>query len=339
MRRVWFLLLLVLFFDSCKPGRKVNTYFYYWKTVYRQNTTENAYLQYLKTSKLYVRMMDVDLDEGGVNPVPISPINFENKLPDTVAIVPVVFIVNNVLRNISKTQLTDLAHKMVHFVDGKVSQSGKSNYAELQIDCDWTAETRDNYFYLLNQLKPLLQHKTLSATLRLHQVKNQRASGIPPVNRVMLMCYNMGNLRKYGNQNSIIEVSELKKYLGDNLDSYPIKMDVGLPLFSWAVAFRDKAYIGIAKRINFANLNARDKFQSQGNNMYVAKTDLPEYGLKKDDIVRWESAPVKELSTVAGYLSHYLKQDTVNVIWFHLDEPVLKNYKYEELENISYILR
>jgi hypothetical protein len=339
MRRVWFLLLLVLFLGSCKPGRKVNTYFYYWKTVYRQNTAENAYLQHLHTRKLYVRMMDVDMDESGVNPVPVSPINFENRLPDTVAIVPVVFIVNNVLRHLSRTQLGDLAHKMVRFADGKVNQSGKSNYAELQVDCDWTAETRDNYFYLLNQLKPLLQHKTLSATLRLHQVKNQRTSGVPPVNRVMLMCYNMGNLRKYGNQNSIIAVSELKKYMGDNLGSYPLKIDIGLPLFSWAVAFRDKAYVGIAKRINFINLNARDKFLSQGNNLYTAETDLPEYGLKKDDVVRWESAPVSELNAVATYLSHYLKQDTVNVIWFHLDEPVLKNYKYEELENIGYILR
>src|SRR5471030_2463802 len=124
MRRVWFLLLLVLFFGSCKPGRKVNTYFYYWKTVYRQNTTENSYLQHLQTRKLYVRMMDVDMDEGGANPVPVSPINFESKLPDTVAIVPVVFIVNNVLGNIDKTQLADLARKMVHFVDGKVSQAG-----------------------------------------------------------------------------------------------------------------------------------------------------------------------------------------------------------------------
>lgn len=339
MRRVWFLLLLVLFFGSCKPGRKVNTYFYYWKTVYRQNTTESAYLQHLQTRKLYVRMMDVDIDEGGVNPVPVSPISFENKLPDTIAIVPVVFIVNNVLRQMNKAQLAGLARKIVHFVDGKVNQAGKSAYAELQVDCDWTAETRDNYFYLLSALKPLLAHKTLSATLRLHQVKTQRASGVPPVNRVMLMCYNMGNLRKYGDQNSIIQLSELKKYIGDNLGSYPIKMDVGLPLFSWAVAFRDKAYIGIAKRINFINLNAQDKFQSQGNNLYEAKTDLPEYGLKKSDIIRWESAPVSDLNAVATYLSHYIKQDTVNVIWFHLDEPVLKNYKYEELEKVGYLLR
>src|SRR5476651_37842 len=225
MRRVWFLLLLIVFFGSCKPGRKVNTYFYYWKTVYRQNTTETAYLQHLQTRKLYVRMMDVDMDEGGANPVPISPISFENKLPDTIAIVPVVFIVNNVLRQTSRAQLTDLAHKMVYFVDGKVSQSGKNSYTELQIDCDWTAETRDNYFYLLRQIKPLFAGKQLSVTLRLHQLKNQKRSGIPPADKVLLMCYNMGNLRKYGPQNSILQLSELKKYAGENLGSYPMSMD------------------------------------------------------------------------------------------------------------------
>ncbi|WP_254659611.1 hypothetical protein [Mucilaginibacter sp. PPCGB 2223] len=324
---------------SCKPGRKVNNAFYYWKTVYRQNATENAFLQKLQSRRLYVRIMDVDMDDAGLNRVPVSPVSFENKLPDTIAIVPVVFIVNNALRGMSQIQLTDLARKIVHFVDGKVSQAGKSSYPELQMDCDWTAETRDNYFYLLTQLKPLLQHKTLSATLRLHQVKNLHNSGVPPVNRVMLMCYNMGNLRKYGDQNSIIELSELKKYLGDNLSSYPVKMDVGLPLFSWAVAFRDKVYIGIAKRINFGNLNAQDKFQSQGNNLYAAKTDLPEYGLKKNDVVRWESAPAADLCSAAGYLSHYIRQDTLNLIWFHLDEPVLKNYTYDELEKTGYLLR
>jgi hypothetical protein len=319
MRRAWFLLLLVIFLVDCKPGRKVNTSFYYWKTVYKQNTTENAYLQHLQTQKLYMRIMDVDMDESGAGLVPISPITFQDKLPDTIAIIPVVFIVNDGLRNIDKPKLADIAVKIIRFVDARVTQAGKRNYGELQIDCDWTGETRDNYFYLLSQIRPFLQHKKLSATLRLHQVKNQ-------------------NLRRYGNQNSIIQVSELKKYLGDNLSHYPIKMDIGLPLFSWAVAFRDKQYIGIAKRINFISLTDQNKFMSQGNDLYAAKINLPEYGLKKDDIVRWENAPVNDLRTVAGYMSGYLKTDTLNVIWFHLDEPVLKNYTYEELESINSLL-
>jgi hypothetical protein len=337
--RIGYLLLIVVLFAACKQGRKVNTSFYYWKTVYKQNKVENAYLQHLHSNKLYVRMMDVDMGEDGVDPVPVSPIIFQDKLADTLQLVPVVFIVNDILRNASHPQLNNLANKILAFVNGKVSQAGKKNYNELQIDCDWTAETRENYFYLLGQIKPLLGNRQLSVTLRLHQIKNQKTSGIPPADKVLLMCYNMGNLRKYGTQNSIIELSELKKYIGDNLTAYPMTMDIGLPLFSWAVAFRNKQYIGIDKRINFNILNDQNQFVSNGNDLYSAKTDLPAYGLQKGDEVRWENAGIKDVQATTAYIARFLKPGDVNVIYFHLDEAVVKKYTYEELENTANLLR
>jgi hypothetical protein len=225
------LLVFTVLFSSCHHAKKVNTSFYYWKTVYKANPTESAYLHHFNTNKLYVRITDIDMDEEG-NPVPVSPITFTDRLPDTVQIVPVVFIVNDVLKTITKPALNILAAKLVGFVTAKVEQAGKTSFNELQIDCDWTAGTRDNYFYLLDQLNLNLaiRHTILSATLRLHQLKNQKGSGIPPVSRVMLMCYNMGNLRKYGTQNSILDISELKKYAGDNIGQYPLPVDIGLPL-------------------------------------------------------------------------------------------------------------
>lgn len=339
MRFGYYLLLIVVLSVSCKPGRKVNTSFYYWKTVYRQNATESAYLNHLHSHKLYVRIMDVDMDEDGATPIPISPIVFQSKLPDTLQIVPVVFIVNDVLRNLSHGKMDGMVRKLYAFVSSKVKQSGKADFSELQIDCDWTVETRDNYFYLLKQIKPLLGSRQLSVTLRLHQLKNKRSSGIPPADKVLLMCYNMGNLRKYGNQNSIMELSELKKYAGDNLNSYPMPMDIGLPLFNWAVAFRNKQYIGIDKRIKFNILNDRNQFASNGNNMYSTKTDLPAYGLQKGDEVRWEDSAFKDVQAVTAYIARYLKPGDVNVVYFHLDEDVVKKYRYDDLQNTADLLR
>jgi hypothetical protein len=333
------LFILALCSASCKHDRIVNTSFYYWKTVYKANPTEQAYLHHFHTNKLYVRIMDVDIDETGSSPVPISPITFNTKLPDTVAIVPVVFIVNNILKNITHPQLDDLAGKISNFVDGKVHQAGKYTFDEFQVDCDWTASTRENYFYLLKKLRqvPYLKSRRFSVTLRLHQIKNQKSSGIPPVSRVMLMCYNMGNLRKYGPQNSILEIAELKKYLGDNISNYPLPVDVGLPLFSWAVAFRNHEYIGIAKRISIAQLQQKNQFIFIGNNIYRAKTDLPDDGLKANDEVRWEAVSANDLQETAGYLSPLIKADTLNVIYFHLDEPVVKAYPYADLEKTDHI--
>lgn len=335
-----FLSCFVVLIFSCHHPRQVNNSFYYWKTVYKANKTEGDYLHHLHVHKLYVRIMDVDMAEDGTGPVPVSPITFKNKLPDSLQIVPVVFIVNDILKMLTQPQLNDLANKIILFTTAKVQQSGKNSFNELQIDCDWTATTRDNYFYLLRQLKsnPKFSHKIISVTLRLHQLKNQKASGIPPAGRVMLMCYNMGNLRKYGEQNSILEISELKKYLGSNIAQYPLPVDIGLPLFQWAVVFRNKEYAGLSKRIKFIDLMNKNQFIFIRNNIYKTAQNLPEYGLNKADEIRWEDISMPQLLATASYLSSLLKTDTVNLIYFHLDETALKTYTFNNLETVNNLL-
>lgn len=337
-KRLLLVLLLSLSILGCKRPRKVATSFYYWKTIYKHNPTEDAYLNRLQVHRLYVRIMDVNEGENGIGPVPVSPIEFKDQLPDSLQIVPVVFVVNEVLRHLSQPQLRSLAGKINYFVTGKLKQAGKSNFKELQLDCDWTKTTRSNYFYLMGQLRQLLakQHQSLSFTLRLHQLKNQQGSGVPPADRALLMCYNMGNLRKYGSQNSILDLAELKKYAGNNLSNYPLPLDVALPLFSWAVVFRQQQYAGIAKRLNQAILQDTTIFSRLPNQLYTAKTDMPSYGLKAKDEVRWETPD--QLTDAASYLSSYLKSDNFTVIYFHLDQQTLKPYPYEKLEAVTHLL-
>lgn len=334
------LLFLLILFTACKRHHKVNVSFYYWKTVYSQNPAEQALLKNLHVSHLYLRVMDVDLNEEG-RPIPVSPITFKQAVPTGQKIVPVVFVVNDVLRGISKPAIDDLARRIAAFVKGKMAQSGASGYNELQIDCDWTATTRDNYFYLLKQIarQPGASQKTLSVTLRLHQLKNLRKNGIPPADKVMLMCYNMGNLRLYGKQNSILDINELKKYANDNIADYPISLDVGLPLFSWAVVFRNKQYAGISKSIKKDDLNNKKHFIFIGNNIYKAAESIPEFGLEKADEVRWEATSLAGLKTVSGYLSPLIKNDSLSIIYFHLDETVIKPYSYQQIEEVNDIYR
>ena len=324
---------------SCRKNRVVNTSFYYWKTVYDNNITEQQYFNALHCKKLYIRIMDVDKGDDQI--VPISPITFKVPLPDSVQLIPVVFIVNNALKNQTHQQLNALAGKIVHYVNGKIKQSGKSSFSELQLDCDWTRSTRDNYFYLLKQVSAntSLKSKKLSATLRLHQLKNQRSSGIPPVDRVMLMCYNMGNLRKYGSQNSILEQSELEKYVGRNLSNYPMPVDIGLPIFSWAVVFRQKQYTGIAKRLHKDSFADHQTFKQRGSNRYTLLKDLPQYGLLRGDEIRWEHLSSGQLQAAAAHIEKYISSDMVNIIYFHLDELTLKNYTHETLEKTADLFR
>lgn len=333
-----YILFFIILLTACQQKREVNTSFYYWRTVYKQNKVENQYLNQFQSKKIYMRIMDVDLDLNQ-RAVPIAPVSFTDSIPKNLEIVPVVFIVNDILKTQSDAQIEQLAYNILAYVKAKVLQSGQKDYEELQIDCDWTQTTRTKYFELLQKLKQHNKTRILSSTLRLHQLKNQEKSGIPPVDKVLLMCYNMGNLRQYGKQNSILDVTELQKYAGKNLGFYPMDIDIALPLFSWSVVFRNQQYAGISKRIRFADLKNTSMFGLRSDGLYQAKTDLPEFGLLKNDMVRFEDSKVENIKKSAEYLSSFLSKKPINLIYYHLDENLLKNYEINQLEEITRMLR
>lgn len=332
-----FLLCVLLLLIGCKQKSVVHPTFFYWKTIYQDKKVETDYLNRFKSNSLYVRIMDVDVDPNTLIPAPVSPIEFKDRLPKDVAIIPVVYLVNNVFNDIDSAQINLLATRIVNFVEAKVKQAGKTSYAELQIDCDWTKSTRKKYFAFLRRLKenPLLKEKLVSVTLRLHQVKNITSSGIPPVNKALLMCYNMGNLRKYGEQNSIISLEEMDTYLKDHLENYPLKLDVALPIFNWAVVFRNQQYTGLSKRITKHLLLDNKIFKQRGTSLlFQLLKDLPEAGLKKDDVIRWEEVSDNDLLASSNFLSRYLKTAERNLVFYHLDIDLLKQYSYDSLQKV-----
>lgn len=337
MHKISILVIAVFLFFGCRQKSIVHPTFYFWKTDYHNNKPETNYLDQFKSKSLYVRIMDVDFDPDRQQAVPISPIKFSDPLPTQVEIIPVVFLVNRIFNDTDSNKTRVLANRIANFVDAKVKQAGKQNYAELQIDCDWTKTTRDQYFEFLKQLKhqPLLKGKNISVTLRLHQVKNVVSSGIPPVEKAMLMCYNMGNLRKYGDQNSILDQHEMDVYLKDYLKNYPLKLDVALPLFEWAVVFRNKAYAGISRRVNKTQINDKKLFRQRGNSiLYDLLMDYPAAGLKHGDVIRWEEISNKDLLATSTFLSRYLKPGERNLVFYHLETDLLKHFTHEDLQKV-----
>ncbi len=337
MRKISILVIFAFFLLGCKQKPVIHPTFYYWKTDYRNKPAETAYLNQFKSKSLYVRIMDVDFNPDVQQAAPVSPIKFSDPVPDGIAIIPVVFIVNNVFNKIDSQQTGILASRIAKFVDDKVKQAGKQNYTELQIDCDWTKTTRASYFKFLKELKanPLLKEKTISVTLRLHQVKNVVSSGIPPVEKAMLMCYNMGNLRKYGEQNSILDQHEMNLYLKDFLAQYPLQLDVALPIFDWAVVFRNQEYAGISKHLSKAVLQDPKLFRQRGNTiLFDLLVDYPTAGLKKGDVVRWEEISASNLSATAKFLSRYLKPEERNLVFYHLDTDLLKHFTHDDFQKI-----
>jgi len=310
--------------------------FYYWKTAYEPDRIEKHALAQIGAKRLFVRIMDIDTQGPQGEAVPVSAITFREPLPDSLAIVPVVYILNNVLKDLSAGQQEELAGRIIDFVTAKVKQAGKTGFDELQIDCDWTASTRDAYFGFLKAIRARMADSVrLSATLRLHQVRNRRSSGVPPVDRTLLMCYNMGNLRKPGEHNSIIDLREMDTYLKDFLSEYPLPMDMALPLFSWSVVFRKGQYTGISKRLDPQMLSDTSVFARDAeSSLYRLKVALPAAGLQQGDVVRREQTRWEDLSAAADFLARYKRKERFTLLFYHLDNQVFKSFSDEQLQEI-----
>lgn len=329
-----------------KEERQIERSFYYWKSVFNLTGIEKQQLDLLHVETFYIKFFDVDWNEENRLPIPVAKLQTTNyKLPELIQIIPTVFITNECIQKIDSSQVAELANRIYTLIQDMSNSNGFNSIKEIQIDCDWTQATREKYFRLLHNLKRILSvaegktsNRKLSCTIRLHQIKFLVKTGVPPVDRGLLMCYNMGNLKNPATNNSILETKELKKYIG-NLSNYPLPLDVAFPLFDWKVLYRNNTYAGLIQ--NLPGKNFTDAFAKRNSNRYELLKDtlLEGFDLHKGDIIRDEQCNVKEILSAAAEVNRLLKNTRLRVSLYHLDSVILNKYTTHELESIYNSLR
>ncbi len=328
---------LFLFCAGCAPKKthQVQTAFYYWKTNLRIAPYESKVLQETGTEALYLRLFDIDWNEAGNKPVPVGILQSEPVMDTTLQYIPVVYITQPCLLRLEEKDLPGLAAN----VSGLMRQLCDRYHvspAEIQIDCDWTKNSSALYFRLLQHLKEqdFFRDKLLSCTIRLHQVKYTSANGIPPVDKGLLMVYNMGNLTRYGGHNSILEPGEAIQYL-KGLGTYPLPLDVALPLYHWAALFEQKRFKGILYNLGKEQFAATGLEHKEGN-LYRIKTDSKTggYSLKAGQEIRFEAPGLKDLEQVAAFIGSRIKDSTFRLAFFHLDSLSMQPYRPADLNHI-----
>ncbi|GAB2836150.1 hypothetical protein [Ferruginibacter profundus] len=336
------LVLLTVVFFSCtenKPPRNIEPAFYYWKSVLKLSDFEKQRSDSLGVKILYVKFFDVGWDDVAKAPAPLAKLQAAGyQLQEGIQIIPTVFITNECIQRIDSLQVQALADN-IHTLINEISKANNfTTITEIQIDCDWTTSTKARYFALLTAIKKQAGIVTLSATIRLHQVKFLFKTGVPPVDKGLLMCYNMGNLKNPATKNSILETAELKKYIG-NLYTYPLPLDIALPLFEWKVLFRNNVYTGLIETLP-DTLFTSDFVTKKENRLELLKdTLLQGYELRKGDILRNEQSNYSEILSAAAAINTRLKNTHPRVSLYHLDSVILSKYSLHELETIYNSLR
>ncbi|MCP9751746.1 hypothetical protein EGI32_12310 [Ferruginibacter sp. HRS2-29] len=338
------MLLLLAAIVSCRetsthPPRTIHRSVYFWKSVFKLSAQEKKSIQDLDINTIYLKFFDVEWDARTRAEVPVAQV----RIVDTVflqhkKIIPAVFITNECIQQADSLKVRSFAQKISGLVNAIAAANNLHGIEEIQIDCDWTSVSKNNYFALLSAIRELNPALTVSATIRLHQVKYLEKTGVPPVNKGLLMCYNMGNLKNIKTDNSIIEKAELEKYIG-KLDRYPLPLDVGLPVFEWNVLLRKGQFAGLIQNFDARQLNSA-AFAKSGNRYRVlADTTLDGYSFKKEDVLRNETSGYEVVLASGKMLAGRLKAGAINVSLYHLDSLTLSKYTSYELENIYNSLR
>lgn len=351
MKYVALILLIVsIIFSSCTEKKPdILTGSYYWQNS-KSLLTDNEYdgIKNIHPDKLYIKFFEVEKDDVfGNKPVAksrllIPDMKYWNSFSkDTVLrnimrnlkIIPVIFIENKVFKEIRTNYIDTLALNIVFLIEKYFNNIKYNNQSieEIQIDCDWTLSTKNEYFLLLEKIRNIIDYK-ISCTLRLYPYKYQSNMGIPPVDKVSLMCYNFFSPLERGYENSIQNNNEMLKYIKD-VKSYPLQTDIILPLFSWIQVYKDNSFVYLIK--DDIQLDDFCKLQKPMWYEVLKDTMINGHFLRKSDLLKKEEISKTELLKTAELLSKYVKlQDGFTVSFFHLNDKISKDYDENFFNNI-----
>lgn len=330
----FFLFFAFVFCLSCQTAstpKDISRGIYYWKSTFKLSETERHTLDSCKIKKLYFKAFDVDWDFTKARAIPKATIRFEEEIPTNLAIIPTVFITNQVLKQSTEQQLDTT----ISFINKHLRTVLKDkNFDEIQLDCDWTISTRERYFYLLRVFKKLFPEKHLSATIRLHQIKFAHKTGIPPVERGMLMFYNMSNWKKPQIRNSIYDLDAASQYLA-TLDKYPLPLDVVMPIFRWAIIYRNNTFLTVINNTDNQALS-KHNFLEKDDNKFTILADTSAFGisLRKGDMIRVEEVSAEEIIKGSKTLHEKISSQKLTFALYHLDQPNITFYGNEKLAEI-----
>lgn len=338
--RVLVLSLVPVFFFACQP-EPCNTQlaFYHWKTQFAPDSTAQAYLESGTTERLYLRVFDVDWDFQKQDAIPKAEVRIREDAIGKTTIVPTIYITNRTLLQASPAQVDMLCRRMLE----KITELLPGYQApEIQLDCDWTESSKEAYFRLLGIFRSQLPSSTqLSATLRLHQYRWPEKTGVPPVDRTMLMFYNMGELEDWNESNSILNLTKAEAYL-QHTSTYPIPIDLALPLFRWGVLYRNGKMIKLINGLTATDLATAKAEPLPGREQthfrIPESTYLQGYYLYAGDELRLEWISSEALTEAARLLRNVPHTEKRYLAFYHLDGKLLNDFHLATLKQVQQVL-
>lgn len=355
-----FLMAAVTLAVSCCQGQVIKNAgpsFYYWKTTLKFDTADATLAEEFQNQHFYLRYFDVDWSAGYASAVPTGVVEITNAIGwEKKQVTPTVYITNRTFTQIKSEDIPLLASKVSRkivqinqdlitnifdysfydrfpekieweerhdLIDSLKREWGKK-ITEIQIDCDWTLSTKDKYFQFLKVLQEKASDFNISCTLRLHQYRDRKTMGIPPVKKVMLMCYNTGDPKKMSESNAILDATVVKQYLKGK--KYPLEIDLALPQFNWGAWYRGGVFQGLLRDLSPSTPGMESYLQKEQNNEYRVSQDtvIRQDFLREGDLIRMDGPTPEQMQETLKVLKDRLRGRISNVAFFDWEYQKMK---------------
>lgn len=324
------LLVLGWFVIRNKAERTITFAHYWWNSRYNPDTNQLAYLS--DSATLFLHVFDLDASPDA-QPKPMAEVrNYYHK--QGTRLIPVVYITQRSLKRMLPADDRKLAKNILNYTE-QILGTQRNLWAGFQIDCDWTESTQNRYFQFLKTLKTEMKGLQLSATIRMHQIKFREKTGVPPIDRGVLMLYNAGKIEKLQRKNSIFEPSDIQPYL-NRLGEYPIPLDYALPAFAWGLVYRMGKLVEILPETDADSVRASSYFRRVDTDLFACNQSGFYHGFYflKGDRMKFEAVDAARCKQAAELLLPYLKNDTFTIAFYQLGSPTYMRYDQQNLEKI-----
>ncbi len=327
------LCILLIFVSAACQQRSKEISFYYWRTRFHLDKSEAGAIVKNNVKTLHVRYFDVEWNQMAAGAVPVQSVSFDTSGIKNIQIIPVVYITNQVFDLIQQDSISDLANSVYHLISD-ISRSQQIITPEIQFDCDWTENTKGRFFTFLKDYKRV-SNTNISCTIRLHQIKYPGRMGIPPVDYGVLMFYNMGKIAGDAS-NSIYE-----NYLAENyipaIQTYPLSLDIALPIFSWSLQIRQGQVIHLLNKMSFSDFENLPNFRKTQENRYEVERScfMRGYYFMQSDEVKVEYISAGNLKEMVRQVNKYTNHKIRNLIFYDLDTKNLKLYESKIFKEIA----
>jgi hypothetical protein len=297
-----------------------------WRNTPGLDRRERLAVEEHQAQRVYFKIVDIDWGEGyGAYPVSKVKVPHEWRVrdgqvapwTDRVELVPCIHISNATFEKIDDAASLLLAKNLLR----KLRQESPPTIHGVLLDCDWNATTRDRFFILAGTLNDSLDIP-VTAMLRLHQFADPSGTGVPPVDRCMLVPFNSGTAPDGVGNGSHFDEASAERYFRKS-GSYPLPLDLALPAIGWGVHFRDEVAQGFLDEARLDEALMLGLLSGERNAVMTVTREDPERRpeLRLGDEVHVERISPELIARIVDLASTAVNTDTMAVAFFEVGSP------------------